>query len=201
MKKSYSIIILLTAIFSTCKVYGQAKVKDYLTVPGPISFDNINYDLSWSSHPSDNYFKHEYLPKGDDAEKYKKMILIEFIEGGFKAKDAVNAKVSELKELKKTNPVVNYEVIENKQLGESILDLLVSENTPDGKHVSIVERNVYRFKKVEDASGRKGILLFGISIRAYGDDIDKFFALLKTNRDDMINAVAAYSIPGVKIAN
>jgi len=201
MKRIYSTIILLIALLLVNNTHAQTVVKDYLSVSGPISFDNINYDLSWSAHPSNNYFKHEYLPKGDDVEKYKQMILFEFAQGDFKAEDAVNVKVSELKELKKKNPVVNYDVMENKQSGEYILDFLVSENEPDGKHLSIVERNVYRFKQVEDASGRRGVLLFGVSTRAYGDDITKFFASLKNNRYDMINSVAAYTIPVIKIVN
>lgn len=200
MRKKHSIILLLTAIFSSGSIYATAQVKDYLSIPGSISFENINYDLSWSSHPAANYFKHEYLPKGADAEKYKQMLLVEFVEGDITPKDVVGAKLVELAELKKTNPIVNFDVRANKQLGEYILDFLVSQNTPDGQHVNIIERNVYRYKKITDAAGRTGVLLFGVSTRAYGDDIDQFFAFLKTNRVDMLRSVSGYTIPVIKIA-
>lgn len=192
---------MFAGLFLASSVFAQSTVKDYLSVSGPLLFDSVSYNLSWSAHPSDNYFKHEYLPKSADAEKFKQMILLEFIGGDFKPKDAVDAKVSELKELKKTNPVVNYDVMENKQNGEYILDFLVSENTPDGQHIAVVERNVYRFKKAEDASGRAGVVLFAVSSRAYGDDITRFLVALKTNRNEMIKAVAAYPIPDIKIVN
>ena len=93
------------------------------------------------------------------------------------AVDVVATKNAELKKMKASNPVVNYETFEKD--GEVMLDFLVSENTPDGKYLSIVERNVYRYKSVVDKNGQKGVLLFGVSERAYGDDIDKFFPNLK----------------------
>jgi len=80
-----------------------------------------------------------------------------------------------------------------------MLDFLLSQDTPDGKYVSIVERNVYRYKDVTDKNGQKAILLFGVSERAYGDDINKFFSNLKAHRFDLINAVGTFEIPTITI--
>ena len=81
-----------------------------------------------------------------------------------------------------------------------MLDFLVSQNTPDGKYLSIVERNVYRYKSVVDRNGQKYVLLFDVSEKAYGDDIDKFFPNLKAHRFDLINLVGAFEIPEIIIA-
>ncbi|HEY8657741.1 MAG TPA: hypothetical protein VIL78_01815 [Hanamia sp.] len=191
--------VCLTGFVMTTSVYAQTDKSstDYLSVPGPISFEKTDYNLVWTSHPLDNYYKQEYIERGDSVEKFKTLILLDLITGNTKIKDVVAIKIAELKKLKKTNPVVQFEVFENK--GEYMLDFLVSENTPDGKLVSIVERNVYRYKTIVDNSGKKGVLLFGVSERSYGDDIDNFFAKLKTNRDDLINEVGTFKIPDITI--
>ena len=102
-----------------------------------------------------------------------------------------------LRRLKKSNPAVNYDVFEKN--GEIVLDFLVSANTPDGKDMSIVERNVYRYKAVVDKNGQKGVLLFGVSERAYGNDIDKFLSNLKAHKLALMNLVGAFALPAITI--
>jgi hypothetical protein len=96
--------------------------------------------------------------------------------------------------------MVNYEILENPKNQEYILDFLLSQNNPDGKSMSIVERNVYRYKAVTDKSGKRGVLLFGVSTRSYGNNIDKFLVSLKSNRNQLINSVSQFSIPQISIA-
>ena len=65
-------VILLGLFLTTIScVQNKVTVTDHLNV-GSISFDNVKYDLSWSSHPADNYYKQEYLPGKDSIEKFKK---------------------------------------------------------------------------------------------------------------------------------
>ncbi len=190
--------LLVGLIFSTFAFGQTTKSTEYLGVAGPISFDKVSYNLAWTSHPADNYYKQEYLAKGDTIEKFKKLIMLEIITGKTKLKDIVATKVAELKKMKVSNPVINYETFEKD--GEVMLDFIISENTPDGKLVSILERNVYRYKSVVDKSGQKGVLLFGVSDRHYGNDIDNFFATFKSKRFDLINLVGAFDIPEISIA-
>ena len=190
---------LLTGLLLTTIVFGQTtKPTEYLGVAAPISFDKVSYNLAWTSHPADNYYKQEYLAKGDTIEKFKKLIMLEIITGKTKLKDIVGTKVAELKKMKISNPVINYETFEKD--GEVMLDFIISENTPDGKLVSILERNVYRYKSVVDKSGQKGVLLFGVSDRHYGNDIDDFFATFKAKRFDLINLVGTFDIPQISIS-
>ena len=53
---------------------------------------------------------------------------------------------------------------------------------------------------VTTKNGQKAVLLFGVSDRAYGNDIDNFFSNLKEHRYDLINAVGAFDIPEITIA-
>jgi hypothetical protein len=189
---------LLFALLIVTTTFGQeSKPTDNLGVENSIPFDKVAYHLAWTSHPSDNYYKQEYLATGDTIEKFKKLILLETITGKTKLQDVVSAKVAELKKMKETNPVVNYEVFEKD--GEVMLDFILSANTPDGKYLSVVERNVYRYKALKEKNGQKCVLLFGVSERAYGDDIDIFLPKLKENRFDLINLVGEFQLPEITI--
>ena len=193
-------IILLTVFAMSTLSFAQTNkvVPDYLNVPGPIVFDNNSFNLSWSAHPSANFYKQEYIVKGDIEGKYKTMVLIDVITGQQSVKSIVAAKVEELKTMKETNPVVNYEVINNPSTGEYLLDFLLTANASDGT-INIVERNVYRYKTFATKTGQKGVVLFGISTRGYGAGVDKFFAALKINRKDLINKVAQFKMPEISI--
>jgi hypothetical protein len=173
-------------------------MADYLNVPGPIVVENKSYHLVWSSHPSPDFYKQEYITKGDVIEKFKTMVLLDVNIGKEKIKDIVAAKASELKKMKETNPIVNYEVFEKN--GEYILDFLLSANNPDGKSIDIIERNVYRYKAFTDKSGQKGTLLFGISTRGYGTEVEKFLTDLKSNKQHLVNEVAKFIIPSIRIS-
>ena len=80
-----------------------------------------------------------------------------------------------------------------------MIDFLLSEDEPDGNHLKLVERNLYRYQQFTDKSGQKGILLFATSIRSYGHDIYSFFADLKKHRTDMIVKVGDFAIPTITI--
>ncbi|MFB9840763.1 hypothetical protein [Mucilaginibacter ginsenosidivorans] len=105
------------------------------------------------------------------------MVIVDFVITDAPAKTLIGMKIKELNDRKKDDPVVNYDMMENAGKGEYILDFVLSEQ--NGGKVSTVERNVYRYKGYTDSSGHKGILLFAISQRGYGDDIVAFFGNLK----------------------
>ena len=101
--------------------------------------------------------------------------------------------------MKETNPIINYEIIHNPKTDEYILDFLLTANAADGS-ISILERNVYRYKSFIDKAGNKSAMLFGVSVRAYGASAaNQFLISLKSNRKDLINKVSQYKIPSIKI--
>ena len=162
MKRAYT--LSLSIFFSFCSIAGIAQSTkvpiDYLQNPGPISFDKISYRLNWSSHPSDNFYKQEYLVKGDDENRFKTMLLLDVITGSDKLQDIVAAKIAELQQMKQSNPAVSYETFDNKTSGEYMIDFLITQNSADGKSVAIAERNVYRYKIYTDKAGKKMIVAF-----------------------------------------
>ena len=95
-------IILLAVVIYSFSSYGQTKkaVVDYLNLPGPIAFDSKSYNLSWTSHPSANYYKQEYIVKGDNVAKFNSMLMVELVTGDMQIKDVVAAKMEELRKMK-----------------------------------------------------------------------------------------------------
>jgi hypothetical protein len=189
-------ILILLLIVPLLYVNAQNKVNDYLNISGSIKLNQKEYNLVWSSHPNENYYKQEYLSSNENINKYGSMILIDFIKGDFNLKDIVDQKVGELQEMKKNNPVVNYQIFENN--GEYILDFLISENSKDGKEILIAERNIYRYKLVNKGKN-KGILLFAMSERGYPENMDSFFNNLKANTSKLIEIVGNYKLPEIEI--
>lgn len=180
----------------TTTAAAQSNVNDYLHIPGPIQLNNASYNLVWTSHPNNNYYKQEYLVTGDNLEKFKSLVTVDFLQGNFQPRDLASQKVEELKKLKATNPMINYNVYEKNQ--EYILDFLISQASTDGKSIAIIERNVYRYHAV-DNNGVKGLLLFAASQRAYGTAVTAFLKKLSAEKSKLVDAVAAYKLPEVSI--
>lgn len=188
---------LLFAILSCGKKNNT--VKDYLNTGKSISFNNEIFNLAWSSHPSDNYYKQEYLREKDTLEKFNKIILFDVVTGPTPIEEVVASKVKELQKMKESDPMINYDVFEKND--EVMIDFLLSKNIPGREEQNIVERNVYRYKTIKDKNGKDGVLLFGVSERAYGDDIEKFLLFLKDKRFDIPNLASTFVIPEITIKN
>ena len=192
-----SLLLFLVCIFLSSFTVSNTDVKEYLSIPGPINFDKSSFNLAWSSNPNPNYFKQEYIPSGESVEKYNQMILVEVVFGDITVEEAVKAQLNQIEQRKKTDALARYQVIENPNTGEVIVDFLMSAGTK--KAVSVVEWNAYRYKAFQDEAGRKGILLFAISKRGYDDKINSFFEILKTDRMETINQLGLYELPVVAV--
>ena len=192
MKKRLVLFLMFIAQF----VMAQNKVEDYLHLGSKYRFDNKDYELVWSSHPASNFYKQEYILPNENVEKYKRLILIDFIEGDLNPKDVLSSLANSLENSKKQNPVINYKVYEKNN--DYMIDFIMSENSQDGKDVLILERNVYRYFRINTPK-RKGVLLFGVSDRAYTKkEMDNMFSVLKNNKFELVNKVAKIEVPKIK---
>ncbi|PVY41879.1 hypothetical protein [Pontibacter virosus] len=196
MKKPLHLICLLALVISGFTI-NKSKPTDYLNIPGPINFNETAFNLAWSSNPTPTYFKQEYIPAGEVVERYSQMILVEAVYGDLTVEDAVRAQVNVIQQRKKTDEVAQYQIIENPNTGEIILDFLMSAGTK--KKLDVVEWNAYRYKGFQDEKGRKGILLFALSRRGYNDNITPFLKGLKDERINFINLLGAYEMPVVRV--
>ena len=192
MKKRLVLFLMFIAQFAMA----QNKVEDYLHLGSKYRFDNKDYELVWSSHPASNFYKQEYILPNENVEKYKRLILIDFIEGDLNPKDVLSGLANSLENSKKQNPVINYKVYEKNN--EYMIDFIMSENSQDGKEILILERNVYRYFRINTPK-RKGVLLFGVSDRAYTKkEMDNMFSILKNKKLDLVNKVIQIEVPKIK---
>jgi len=187
----------LYALLCVASVASAAeKVEDYLGVPGPLQVAGETYRLAWSSHPQPNFYKHEYVPRGQDVEHFQSMLMLDLLGADAATpEDMLRNKVAELEKRKATDPVTNYQALLSDSKDQAVLDFVVS--APDAEGNIIVEWNVYRYVRSPAGSG---VLMMGLSRRAYGDaDARAFFAQLKTARTRDIEAFAKMPVPALRL--
>ena len=177
---------------------GNSGPINYLNTPSALSFNNLAYGLSWTSHPSADYYKQEYILKGETVEKFTSMLMLEVLTSNVNIKDVVTNKMAELQRMKAGNPYVKFETTNNPATGEYILDFIVTANSQDGQ-VLIAERNVYRYKTFSNKNSGKGVLLLGMSVRSYGAEAKKFLAAVEAGRPALVKKVKEFKIPAVAI--
>jgi hypothetical protein len=165
---------------------------EYLSIKD-FTFQNIKYNLSWSVKDK-NHYKQEYLRTNDTLSNFNKMIFVDVLLTDVGIKEFVSAKMQEIEKRKGFDPVANYQIIENEQTGEFLLDFLISKD-------DLYEWNAYRYTTINTNKG-KAVLLFAYSFRSFEGaelKLDDFFPYLKKNRMDLINTVANYKLPSVVI--
>lgn len=92
-------LLLCTPFLFAFTVLTNVAVRDYLNIGTSVTFNKKDYNLVWSSNPTENYYKQEYLPNGSSLNNYHDMIILEAIKGNISVEDAANIKVQEVQEL------------------------------------------------------------------------------------------------------
>jgi hypothetical protein len=196
---SFSRVLSLACIVfavSALPAIAQTEVIDRLHMSEPITLDGTAHQLAWSSQPNPNYIKQEYVPAGQAVETYTSMLLLEVLAGDLAPIDAAAVQMKTLNERKGKDPLVNMDLIRNDKSGEVLLDFIVSSKDANGEY--IVEWNAYRYVRHVDRSGDKGLLLFAVSRRAYGDDNSRsFLQNLKSLRPALRNALVSSPLPDI----
>ncbi|MGE8106639.1 hypothetical protein ACQKP1_23405 [Allorhizobium sp. NPDC080224] len=193
MTRLYLLAVASTiAAMATTPVWSQS---DMLGVPGPVSFMGQDYNLVWTSKASEDYVKQAYIPAEQKVETFTDMILVEAMTGNLTPMQAAAAQIKSIEGRKPDDPVVNYEVIENKARGEVMLDFVVSDLKADP---IVVEWNAYRYVPLPKGDG---VALIAVSRRGYGEEGARaFLGGLGTMRSQILKEFATYSTPLVSIA-
>ncbi|MDE6485043.1 MAG: hypothetical protein K2L14_06600 [Duncaniella sp.] len=181
MKQILSSII---ALLSFICIQAAETPVEYFDCGNPIKFDNTDFYFAWSAHPNQLYYIQEYLPAGENFEHYTRMLSISVIMVDSSPIDAVKAKIAELDERKKTDPVTNYVVAEKD--GEYILEFIVSDS--NNGEVNTVETDLHYYKSMM-VNGKKASVLFFYSTRAYGDNITEFIQSIPEKRASWYKAM------------
>lgn len=189
-----SVVVSLLAISST--LFAQ-KALNRIGVSGPLEFNKTSFNLAWSDKPNATYYVQEYVPKGERVENFTQMLTVNVFDKDITIEDAVQQKAKWLTERKKTDDVCNFQVTNNPDKTEYMVDFIVSEKK--GDDYTIVEFNVYRYKKVDIGNGKKGILVYVYSQRSYGQEITDFLQNLGETRTGMLNAMIGSVLPAITL--
>lgn len=181
-------MICVLLLLSGVSPASAQSVTDMLGVPGPVSFQDTEFALAWTSRPFPHYFKQEYVPAGEQPERFNQMFMIE-ADISATPEAAAAAQVDMLNKRKGSDPVVNYDLIRNDATGEIILDFVLSDSSTG---TTIVEWNAYRYTPLNKTGG---VALYAISRRGYGDQARDFLIGLKEKRSPAINALASFDTP------
>ena len=175
-----------------CAFTVDSEVTDYLHTGEKITFNDTEYTLAWSSHPEEIYFKQEYLPEGRTLDDFNDMLIIDAIKGEIAPRDALDLKVAELAELKKTNPVINWNVYENGE--EMLLDFVITDGS------TVFEWNLYRYTLQKEKKNTY-LVLAAYSYRdevISKEDLKTFFNRILENRNNYIKQLGDLDLPTIK---
>jgi hypothetical protein len=172
-------------------------VTDYLSVEGPLKFNQTDFDLKWSDKPNDIYYIQEYLPHNETVDDFNQMLTIHLFVTDISLEDAVGQKIQELTKRQETDGVCKYKVTESPDGKEFIVDFLLGESK-DGE-MTLVEFNIYHYRQIELSQKNKAIAVFAYSKRSYGNDISDFFKTLGTDRNTHLNEMISLNKPTIKL--
>jgi len=168
------------------------------SIPEDIEFLDEVYSLAWTSDPTPNYSKAEYLPEDEELPYYYNMLLVERL-SGLSLKDVVRAQVDFIKGLRENEDPARggkiLNMMENPNTGEVLLVFVMS--AADEEREMIWEWNAYRYSPVQTANGEEAVQLFGYSVRHYGNDdsVYDFLEELDDANAERVNAVLSAQIP------
>ena len=124
------IILFSLTVLALLSFKSDDKIQEYLSVSGPLSFDGKSFNLKWTSK-NGNYYIQEYLSENDSLSNFKEMISLFVLNESVSVEDAIQIKIQELEEFKKTDPVCNYAVTYDPKNRGTLIDFLRGESIGD----------------------------------------------------------------------
>lgn len=176
-------------------VSAPVEVIDRLNIPGPLTFRENEYFLTWSKQNSPTWAQQQYLLRDDDFKNYKELINISYFDKEIDMEMAAKQKVDYVEKLKEKNQdkYAFVGVTESPDGKEMIVDYLITVSPKEGE--SYAEYNIDRFKSF-DANGKKSFLIFSYSKRLAGD-LKYASRSLSKERSKLMEAVITTAVPPV----
>jgi len=159
-------------------------VANYCNLKNNIKFGDMVFKLVWSKEVVDGDYLLEYVPAGEDVEHYHNMLSIECVENEeITVDDALAIFVNNLEKEKQNDEFVHYKVYANDAVDTKIIDAILRDD-------DIIEWNIYRYQFLRQLTGTMGVIRFGFSKRAYGDERMEFMTKMPQIRESYIGTMA-----------
>lgn len=176
-------------------VSAPVEVIDRLNIPGPLTFRENEYILTWSKQNSPTWAQQQYILRDDDFNNYKELINFSYFDKEIDMDTAVKQKVEYVEKRKdRTQDKYSFvSVTESPDGKEIVVDYLVTVVPQEGE--SYAEYNIDRFKSFE-AGGKKSFLIFSYSKRLAGD-LKYASKSLSKERSRLMEGVITMAIPPI----
>ena len=179
-KRLLSLVLAASFLLSLNNAYSLDKSKS-------IKFDGDTYYLAFSSkNPAGGYFN-EYLKEGENLNNWKKLLAVYNFPN---LDDPLQAAQSLANMVKMTNKDANFQIIQNKERGEVIIDFFTWTQTEP----TIAEFNIFRYTKV---NGKPGLIAYQFAFRNYGELTPEYQKEFTENRSKWIGLIADSKIPAL----
>lgn len=168
------------------------EVVNYLGTVKSIDFDGTKYNLTWSHPPQGVLYIQEYMPDGQVIEQYEDIFILDlYKDANTTLKDAVKEKTDWLNDRKKTDPTVNYKVMQNSDGSEYIVDLIISDG-------DIVEWDVIRYADYKENGEKAGVRTFTMSKRGY-KGMSAFVDKMMKRKQELMKEFSGLPFPEIKL--
>lgn len=191
-----AIVLISCGSPSSETVSSTTEVTDYLSVPGPIKYNDKNFSLAWSDHPTEIYYLQEYLPEGQSVERFYEMMTIHLFLSEISIDDAVAQKIAEIEERKLTDPEAKYSKTENPVGDDVMLEFMVSSK----ENEVILEYNIYHYSKADVGDGLEALRIMAYSRRDYNDEIPAFMDVFEAERSARFYELIGLEKPEIKLS-
>ena len=195
MNKFFSLLFILISGF----VFSQ-DVTDFLGIP-ELTFNENKYVLNSSNQKSKIQYVQNYILQDERIEDASNVISIYYFVKDIDAKEATMHKTDELENRKSTDKFCNYNVTQNPNATEFLVDFFTS-NVPKSKDEPAPETeqadyNVYRFKNVM-IGDKLTFLIIAYKEKSTGD-IKDFTKSIGRKRNKILEGIITMTVPAINL--
>lgn len=195
MNKFFSLLFILISGF----VFSQ-DVTDFLGIP-ELTFNENKYVLNSSNQKSKIQYVQDYILQDERIEDASNVISIYYFVKDIDAKEAAMHKTDELENRKSTDKFCNYNVTQNPNATEFLVDFFTS-NFPKSKDEPAPETeqadyNVYRFKNVM-IGDKLTFLIIAYKEKSTGD-IKDFTKSIGRKRNKILEGIITMTVPAINL--
>ena len=195
MKKLLSVFVFLCI---TAKLFSQE--NDFLGIK-ELTFNETKYVLATATQKSKVLYVQDYILEDERIEDASHLLSIYFFNKSIDAKDAATSKIKELDTRKNTDKYCSYNLTENPNGTEFVVDYITS-NIPKSKDENLPEQetsdyNIYRFRNV--MNGDKSVFMIIAYKENFTGDTKNNIKVIAKKRNKLMEGIITLTVPEITI--
>lgn len=195
MRKLFSVFLIFSF---AVKLFSQE--SDFFGVT-ELTFNETKYVLATATQKSKVLYIQDYIPEEERVEDASNTISIYYFNKEIDAKDATYSKTNELDNRQNTDKFCTYNVTENPNGTEFVVDFFTS-NIPKSKDEPTPEQessdyNIYRFRNV--MSGEKSVFMIIAYKENYLGDTKSFQKIAGKKRNKLMEGIITLTVPNITL--